>query len=207
MAELDKVLTLGDVLYARGESHLSTESEWVELVRSTAAGNEAALQSLYVRASRPVFTLMVRITANRQTAEELTLDVFHDVWRRAAQYNPDDGTVLGWIMNQARSRAIDRLRFDFRKKRHNPDAVLPEDPAVPDPQDLAVYEQQTQILRDAVAKLAPEQRSAIEHAFFLGLTYPEVAMQQDEPLGTIKTRMRAALHKLRQSLAEGVDEV
>lgn len=115
MAELEKILTLGDVLYARGESHLSTESEWVELVRSTAAGNEAALQALYARANRPVFTLMVRLTANRQTAEELTLDVFHDVWRRAAQYNPDDGTVLGWIMNQARSRAIDRLRFDFRK--------------------------------------------------------------------------------------------
>ena len=59
----------------------------------------------------------MRITANRETAEELTLDVFHDVWRRASRYDPGGGTVLGWIMNQARSRAIDRLRFEQRKKR------------------------------------------------------------------------------------------
>src|SRR3546814_12313620 len=59
----------------------------------------------------------MRITANRETAEELTIDVFHDVWRRASRYDPANGTVLGWVMNQARSRAIDRLRFESRKKR------------------------------------------------------------------------------------------
>jgi DNA-directed RNA polymerase specialized sigma24 family protein len=68
---------------------------------------------------RIVFTLIVRITNNRETAEELTLDVFHDVWRRAANYDPATGSVVGWIMNQARSRAIDRLRFEHRKKRFN----------------------------------------------------------------------------------------
>ena len=69
------------------------------------------------RTHRIVFTLMVRITNNRETAEELTLDVFHDVWRRASTYDPAGGSVVGWIMNQARSRAIDRLRFEQRKKR------------------------------------------------------------------------------------------
>ena len=66
-----------------------------------------------------MFTLIVRITNNRETAEELTLDVFHDVWRRASTYDSAGGSVVGWIMNQARSRAIDRLRFEQRKKRVN----------------------------------------------------------------------------------------
>src|SRR3546814_13011070 len=87
------------------------------LVQSMAAGDQLALHALYERAHRPVFTLIMRITANRETAEELTIDVFHDVWRRASRYDPANGTVLGWVMNQARSRAIARLRFESRKKR------------------------------------------------------------------------------------------
>lgn len=97
--------TLGDVLYANSRAPMP-EQEWVTLVQSTAAGDQLALHALYDMANRIVFTLIMRITANRETAEELTLDVFHDVWRRAAAYDPANGTVLGWIMNQARSRAI-----------------------------------------------------------------------------------------------------
>jgi RNA polymerase sigma factor (sigma-70 family) len=110
--------TLGDVLYARAKPALP-EQDWSALVQSIASGDDRALHALYERAHRPVFTLMMRITANRETAEELTIDVFHDVWRRAKGYDAANGTVLGWIMNQARSRAIDRLRFETRKKRSN----------------------------------------------------------------------------------------
>src|SRR3546814_12221626 len=95
------------------------------LVQSMAAGDQLALHALYERAHRPVFTLIMRITANRETAEELTIDVFHDVWRRASRYDPANGTVLGWVMNQARSRAIDRLRFASRKKRSHGGDVTP----------------------------------------------------------------------------------
>jgi RNA polymerase sigma-70 factor (ECF subfamily) len=102
-------VTLGDVLYAKSNAPAS-EQDWVRLVQSIAAGDQLALHALYERAHRPVFTLIIRITANREIAEELTVDVFHDVWRRAAGYDAANGTVLGWIMNQARSRAIDRLR-------------------------------------------------------------------------------------------------
>src|SRR3546814_18963200 len=87
------------------------------LVQSSAAGDQLALHALYERAHRPVFTVIMRITANRETAEELTFDVFHDVLRRASRYDPANGTVLGWVMNHARSRAIDRLRFESRTKR------------------------------------------------------------------------------------------
>jgi RNA polymerase sigma-70 factor, ECF subfamily len=108
--------TLGDVLYAKSKATVP-EQDWVTLVQSVAAGDQFALHTLYEMAHRMVFTLTMRITANRETAEELTIDVFYDVWRRASRYDAENGTVLGWIMNQARSRAIDRLRFDSRKKR------------------------------------------------------------------------------------------
>ena len=87
----------------------------------------ATSSQLYEMAHRVVFTLIMRITANRETAEELTVDVFHDVWRRASRYDAANGTVLGWIMNQARSRAIDRLRFESRKKRSHGGDVRPLD--------------------------------------------------------------------------------
>src|SRR5882757_3691384 len=112
--------TLGDVLYAKGNA-VVPEQEWAALVKSIAAGDQFALHALYQRAHRIVFTFVMRITANRETAEELTVDVFHDVWRRASHYDAANGTVLGWIMNQARSRAIDRLRFESRKKRSQGD--------------------------------------------------------------------------------------
>src|SRR5262245_44247609 len=96
--------TLGAVLYAKGEE-TEPERAWAELVQSIAAGDQLALHALYERAHRPVFTLALRITSNRQTAEELTMDVFHDVWLHASKY--EGGSVLGWILNQTRSRAID----------------------------------------------------------------------------------------------------
>ena len=191
--------TLGDVLYAKHSDALESEALWVELVRAIAAGSPNALHALYERAHRPVFTVIVRITANRESAEELTLDVFHDVWRKASRYDPADGTVLGWIMNQARSRAIDRLRFDHRRKRVDPDDHLVASETATDPQDLLAFKQQGRALREALSALTPEERQTMEVAFFGELTYAEVAARLQEPLGTVKTRIRSALLKLRQA--------
>src|SRR5512132_2031661 len=127
--------TLGDVLYARSKAP-SPEQDWATLVQSIAAGDQLALHALYEMAHRPVFTLIMRITANRETAEELTIDVFHDIWRRASRYDAANGTVLGWIMNQARSRAIDRLRFERRKKRSRGGDVQPLAEEAADPYDV-----------------------------------------------------------------------
>jgi RNA polymerase sigma-70 factor (ECF subfamily) len=150
---------------------------------------------------RFVFTLAMRITANRETAEEITLDVFHDVWRRASGYDPANGTVLGWIMNQARSRAIDRLRFESRKKRSNgsDEQLLADVPA--DPRDVLELRQQSEALRAALAGLTPDEREAIETTFFAGLTHAEAAARLKQPLGTIKSRIRSGLHKLRDALS------
>ena len=195
--------TLGDVLYASPSQALVPEEDWARLVQSVAAGDQLALHALYERTHRLVFTLIMRITSNRETAEELTLDVYHDVWRRASGYDAANGTVLGWIMNQARSRAIDRLRFEQRKKRvePNPDAALLAIDA-PDYRDVLEVKEQSGTLRAALAVLTPGEREAIEAAFFSELTHAEAAARLDQPLGTIKTRIRSALHKLRQAMAD-----
>jgi len=194
--------TLGDLLYANNSQVRVSEKDWVGLVQSIAAGDQIALHSLYEQAHRIVFTLIVRITNNRETAEELTLDVFYDVWRKASTYNPADGPVVGWIMNQARCRAIDRLRFEHRKKRSNNSADNPPmTPAPNDPQQAFQLEEQARILRSALEALTPDERRTIETAYFSELTYDEVAAKLNQPLGTVKTRIRSGLSKLRQALA------
>jgi RNA polymerase sigma-70 factor, ECF subfamily len=196
--------TLGEVLYANRSTTPVLEAEWVALVRSVAAGDQGALHALYDRAHRVVFTLSMRITANWQTAEEVTIDVFHDVWRRASSYDEAGGTVLGWIMNQARSRAIDRLRFDQRKKRVLSETGDPLPAAIAaNPDDLIELKQQSEALRSALAVLTPDERQAIEEAFFSELTYAEVATRLNQPRGTIKTRIRSGMHKLRAALLGG----
>jgi RNA polymerase sigma-70 factor, ECF subfamily len=199
----ESLATLGDVLYAKSKAPVP-EQDWVVLVQSIAAGDQSALHALYERAHRVVFTLIVRITANRETAEELTLDVFHDIWRRASGYDAANGTVLGWIMNQARSRAIDRLRFESRKKRSHGDDALAEVAA--DPRDVLEQREQGAALRAALAMLTPDERQAIETTFFAGLTHAEAAERLNQPLGTIKTRIRSALLKLRHALAAEAGE-
>ena len=194
--------TLGDVLYAKA-TDLIPEKDWVALVQAIAAADQAALHALYDRSHHIVFTLCMRITANRGFAEELTVDVFHDVWRRASTYDAANGTVLGWIMNQARSRAIDRLRFENRKKRSSDGQLPPIDEAAPDPHDVLEWRDQSESLRAAMAALSLDERQAIETTFFAGLTHAEAAAQLNVPLGTIKTRIRSGLHKLRQRLEAG----
>ena len=199
--------TLGDVLYADPEAPVPTaEQDWAALVLSIAEGDEHALHALYERAHHLVFTLAMRITANRQNAEEITVDVFHDVWRNAYRYDPANGAVLGWIMNQARSRSIDRLRFEHRKKRNAAGEAPPEADPPPNPQDVLELQEQATWLREALSTLTQPERQAIETTFFAGLTHAEAAERLDQPLGTIKTRIRSGLHKLRDSLAAEAEQ-
>jgi RNA polymerase sigma-70 factor, ECF subfamily len=197
--------TLGDILFADKAKVHRSEDDWLQLVRAVAAGDERALHSLYEQTHRIVFTLVVRITADQETAEEVTLDVFYHVWRKASTYDPANGSVVGWIMNQARSRAIDRLRFDRRKKRVNtsPDGLQPTTD-IDDPQQAYLFQEESRLLRNALEILTPEERNAIETAFFSELTYEETAKQLDQPLGTVKTRIRSGMGKLREVLGRNL---
>lgn len=191
--------TLGAVLYADKTKTRVSEREWDAIVHGIANGDQSSLRALYERMHRLVFTLTMRITNDPQTAEELTVDVFHDVWRRASTYDAASGTVVAWIMNQARSRAIDRVRFDSRKKVTNPQPHDDDGNGIDSP--CAIELTQRGNLRDALAHLSADERQAIETAYFSDLTYAEAAARLHQPVGTIKTRIRTGLSKLRQALA------
>ncbi|HET9395408.1 MAG TPA: sigma-70 family RNA polymerase sigma factor [Nitrospiraceae bacterium] len=194
------IRTLGDLLYADTRKPRIPEEDWVALVRSIAEGDQPALRGLYERSHRIVFTLAMRISGNRLTAEEITLDVFHDVWRRASMYDPRNGSVLGWLMNQARSRAIDRMRHDHRKKRSAP--VFSESVTDAGVEFATESRDEHRVLMSGLALLTAEERETIETAFFSEMTYAETAARLKQPLGTIKTRIRSGLEKLRRAFAD-----
>jgi RNA polymerase sigma-70 factor (ECF subfamily) len=192
--------TLGGLLYADPARIRVPEAEWAAHVRAMAQGDQLALRALYDLAHRLVFTLALRLTGSRETAEELTVDVFHALWQRASVYNPEAGTVLAWIMNQARSRTIDRMRHDHRRKRVPVDGCgLPGDDG-PDAAALADREDAARALRQALGGLPAAERQAIETAYYADMTHAEVAARLKEPLGTVKTRIRAGLARLRKAL-------
>lgn len=164
--------TLGDVLYGGLSQTPATEKDWVKLVQSIAAGDPLALQGLYERTHRIVFTLIMRLLGNRETAEELTLEVFTELWRRAPNYDVESERVVAWVMNVARSKALDRLRFEH-----------------------------TEYFRAALDALTPEERRAIEGAFFSQLTPEEISARLNQPAETVRAEIRAGLHKLRRALA------
>ena len=143
-----QVETLGNVLYQDKSRVRASEREWVALVRAVSGGDALALQQLYEKAHRPVFTLAMRATGRRPSADDLTLDVFDDVWHRAGAYSPAQGTVLAWIMNLARVRILQR-------------------PPAEDA-DVEAYRQERQALKEALDALAPADRALLEAVFFEG---------------------------------------
>lgn len=177
--------TLGAVLYAK-PTRLTPERDWAQLVRAVGQGDQRALHALYERAYRPVFTLVLRITGNREAAEALTLDVFHEVWRRARGFDAAKETVLGWVMNQARSSAIEHLRVEGRRQSGSG--------------GIAELKVQRLALQSALTLLTPLERQAIEDAFFSDRTYAEVAVRMNQPVGAVTAAMRSGLHKLRRVL-------
>ena len=198
----DDSTTLGDLLYREQSDATAPEGDWQFLVQSIAGGDQQALRTLYERTHRLVFTLAARICCSRELAEEVTLDVFHDVWQRSAEYDPSHRSVVGWIMIQARSRAIDRLRFEQRRKRSpDPHLTYDDEPVqIGAPLDVLEARQRRCLLQKALTALTPDERHTIETAFFSELTYSETAARLDQPLGSVKTRVRSALAKLRKAL-------
>ena len=197
--------TLGDVLYSNSTQPLVPEREWTTLVRSVAAGDEAALDSLFERSHPLVFTLIARITSSREAADDLTVDVYHDVWRRASSYGEAQGSVLAWIMNLARARAIARLRDQQQDRQHGPEGGLLGIDA-PDYRDLLRLREQSRALWQGLAGLGVDERGAIEATFFRGRTYLEAAARLQQPVAVLRSRIRSALWKLREAMTPGAPQ-
>jgi RNA polymerase sigma-70 factor (ECF subfamily) len=170
-----------------------------------ARGDEQALEALYDRTSSRVMGMTLRILGERASAEEAVLDVFSQAWRQASRYDPARGHVLAWLLNLARSRAIDlqrtRASAAARQAPLEPVEALLKDLG-PGPDDsLAIRQRETRVRR-ALEMLPRLHRQAIMAAFFDGMTHTEIAQTLGAPLGTVKTRIRSGLLTLRDALAK-----
>jgi RNA polymerase sigma-70 factor (ECF subfamily) len=168
-----------------------------------AGGDQQALASLYDATSRTVYGLLLRILADASAAEEVLLDVYAQVWRQAAAYDAERGTPLAWLTTIARSRAIDRLRRGrLEQRRTEPldlttTRVTSSGPSV----EEDVQSRETgAFVRAALEALAPEQREVIELAYYGGMSHSEIAAARGLPLGTVKTRTRLGMMRLREML-------
>jgi RNA polymerase sigma-70 factor (ECF subfamily) len=183
-----------------------TLSDDEQLMVRIAAAQTEALGQLYDLYGRLVFSLAVQITGDDAVAEEVTQDVFVQVWNKAKTYDPEQGKLVTWLARIARNRAIDTLRRQgSRPEGHRtefPDESLEE---IPDPDRLeqdVELDQQKARLHSALASLPRDQRAVLELAYFLEMSHQEIANRLNEPLGTVKTRLRLAMQKLRQALVE-----
>ena len=175
----------------------------VELLEAIAARDEAALAQLYDRYRVILFGLLMRILNNRAEAEDVLQEVFLQVWRRAADFDENRGRPFTWLVTVARSRGIDRLRTLAARERVA--GTREEAEAVSDAASDAFRSEQRGLVNNALAQLPDEQKRPLMLAYFDGLTQSEIAARLGAPLGTIKTRMRSGLMKLREVLA-GKDE-
>jgi len=171
------------------------------IVSRLAAGDMRAAEELYDRYAGQVLALARRILRDDGDAEDVVQEVFSQAWRTAQRFETSRGTVAGWLLVMARTRSIDRLRA----RQARPDTrsnVLPDTLAAPGVpvSDLMLSEEQSVRIREALNGLPDAQRSALELAYYEGLTQSEIAQRLTEPLGTIKTRIRTALGTLRQRL-------
>jgi RNA polymerase sigma-70 factor, ECF subfamily len=166
-----------------------------------ARGDETALASLYDRHATGVYSLALRILQDVGDAEDIVQEVFTQAWRQASRYDARRGAVVAWLLTMARTRAIDRLRA----RRTRTQDVIDDDVAeVSDPvalQDAMLLSgEQVSRVRAALSQLPVLQRAALELAYYEGLTHAEIAARLEEPLGTVKTRIRSAMLKLRDAL-------
>ncbi len=177
----------------------------LELLERIRGGETSALDALYARYAPAVYALVWKVLQNSDEAEDVALDVFWQVWRQADRYDPARGAPPAWIFTVARSRAIDRFRARHRTEDRtisfdDPGAKLDpmDDKARPD--QVASFRQTRDAVRGAMKALSPAQREAVELAFFKGLTHVEIAEKLRQPLGTVKTRIRQGLLRLRKQL-------
>ena len=174
--------------------------ETERLIASLRGRDERALAELYDRYGRMVYGLALRISGDAGTAEEIALDAFWQLWQQVDRFDARQGSLLNWLLTIARSRAIDRLRARAARKRS-----VAEDPTdagwVGLPEEAAELRQRSDLVRHAMDSLSPDQRTALSLAYYEGLSHSQIAARLQEPLGTVKTRIRQAMGVLRRTLA------
>ncbi len=173
-----------------------------ELLRQIADGDEEALSSLYDRYKSILFSLILRILHSQPEAEDILQDVFIQVWNKAGDFDEARGRPFTWLATLSRSRAIDRLRQLGSRERTATEASRDAVDVLVDAEDDAIRSEQSEVVHSALAELPEEQRRTLLLAYFEGLTQTEIAAKLNTPLGTVKTRMRSGMMKLRELLGK-----
>ncbi len=174
----------------------------VELLKAIAAKDDDALGQLYDRYRLILFGVLMRILNNREEAEDVLQEVFLQVWRRAADYDQNRGRPFTWLVTLARSRGIDRLRGLASRERVAMAGANEASEEVSDAASDAIQSERVGVVNSALADLPEDQRQPLMLAYFDGLTQSEIATKLGVPLGTVKTRMRTAMIKLREAFGK-----
>lgn len=180
----------------------SEDEELVTLIRRIGMGDRDSFADFYDRFSGLIYSTALRVLSDPGDAEDVAQEVFFMLWEKAPMYDPSRGKPLTWAITMTRNKAIDRLRSQMRRARllegareeSGTDEPRTERPAV----EGVEHAEENEILRSAVMKLSQEQREAIEMAYFKGLTQQEIASRLQEPLGTVKARIRRGIVRLRK---------
>lgn len=174
----------------------------VELMAGLEARDTQAFETLYKRYADLVFSTCLRVLGDAQLAEDMTQEIYVRIWKRPAAFDPTRGKFVTWLLSVSRNRAVDEIRSRGRRRKHELGNVVdveerPSGKEREDPLFNAVLADERAAIMDALVTLPEEQRRAIEMAYFKGLTQQEIATALKQPLGTIKTRIRLGMQKLK----------
>lgn len=178
------------------------------LLRAVQSGDDAALASLYDRYAGAAYGLALRITGDAGTAEDAVQEAFVSLWRQAPRFDAERGQVRSWLLTIVHHKAIDVVR----RRTNRPERQLPEEAAElfegrdPRPEAIAEWSMEARAVREAVRLIPDEQRLTVEMAYFRGMTHAEIAEEMGVPLGTVKSRLRIAMDKMREYLRPRVLE-
>jgi RNA polymerase sigma-70 factor, ECF subfamily len=182
-----------------------TNAEDVALIRRMCDADETALGALYDRWVRSLYSLVFHLLKDADEAEDVVEETFWQAWRKASSYEPSRGAVSTWLLTIGRRRALDRLRAKLRRREdpigNHGIALADMASSAPDPSQLAEGAERRLNVLAALRELPAEQREVIELGYYQGLSQTEIADLTGQPLGTVKTRMRLAMQKLREPLS------
>jgi len=174
------------------------EKRLAELLDSISQKDEPSLRILFRETSSYVYPTAFRILNNKNDAEEVTLEVFTQVWEKASDYKPELSTPLSWILMITRSRSIDRLRKEKQKRKFELNIDFDTKSNTTSPEKTSIFSEQQDMVKEALSKLNSNQKQVIELAYFKGFTQSEISRYLDMPLGTVKSTIRKSMSILRE---------
>lgn len=203
---------LGNVPIAGDDPRRGRAAEDADLVAAIVRGEVEALERLYDRYGALVYSVSLRVLHDHHLAEDVVQEVFHRLWRQPTSFDPVRGRFISWMMSVTRNRALDELRrrnrrFRSEERDEDTEREFASGDRFDDPEVGVVLTEMRSVVRAAMARLPAAQREVIELAYFSGLTQQEIAERTGDPLGTVKTRIRLGMRRLRVALAAYVEAV